>query len=868
MREQEIPDSFGEWVKRRRKMLDLTQEELAKRANCSVFALRKIEADDRRPSKQLARLLAEALAIEPEKQQTFIRVARGELNLERLGMPSGLAYISAPGSIPASHYLPSLTIPLLGRQAELAALERLFKDSQCRLMTLTGLGGIGKTSLAIEFSSCHETDFPGGIYYVPLASVQSADSIVPAIAEVIGFSFSGPAEAKEQLINRIAVEVRQDALFVLDNLEHLLGEPPIGDNRQGGAEFVAELLQRLPKVKILVTSRERLNLQGEWTYELHGLPVPPHEYVEHLGDYGAVALFVQSAQRTKAGFEITDRERPALVRICQLLEGIPLAIELAAAWVGILSCSEIAREIEANIDFLATSMRDVPERHRSLRATFDHSWGLLSEAERGVLCRLSVFQGGFDREAASCIAGADLPLLASLVSKSLVWRTEDERYDLHEVIRQFARSHLSENPEKHSETRDRHAKYYLRLVAVREKDIKSAAQPKAVRELSMEIDNLRAAWDWSLERGDFSSMGMSVRCLGWFFEAGGLLREGIEHFEPLILNLRACPDSPELQRILGSTLAQQSLLYFRKGWFDDARSRLHQSLQILRPLGEPAVLTDPLIYLGVITHLDGDLDTSQALIEECLVCAQAGGDGWFEAYALYNLGYLASLRGNYEEARSEMLAGLAMWRRFGDPHSISLGLNFLTSTLLRLGQTGQARTFLEESIALSKQSGNRWGMGNAYRFMGLVDLAQGDNLQAQANFRKSLDIFSDYIVGWDIAISSTYLAEAILLAGDFGEARKIYLDAIRIAREANAVPILLDALAGFANLQILTGEATQAFVIAEHVLSHPASTREAKEIAERLIHESNSNHSDHQIPCISEDISSGSLEALVTGLLA
>jgi predicted ATPase len=181
--------------------------------------------------------------------------------------------------------------------------------------------------------------------------------------------------------------------------------------------------------------------------------------VEHPWDYSAAALFVRSARRAKAGFEVADHARPALVRICRMLEGIPLAIELAAAWVGVLSCSEIAREIEANIDFLATSMRDVPERHRSLRATFDHSWGLLSDAERSVLCRLAVFHGGFDREAASSIAGANLPLLASLVTKSLVWRTEDGRYDLHEVIRQFARSHLSENTEKYFETRDHHSRY-------------------------------------------------------------------------------------------------------------------------------------------------------------------------------------------------------------------------------------------------------------------------------------------------------------------------------------------------------------------------------------------------------------------------
>src|SRR5512139_1974545 len=199
MGEQGFPVSFGEWVKRRRKALDLTQEELAQRSGCSIFALRKIEAGDRRPSKQLANLLAKSLDINPEKQQTFIRAARGELNLERLGMPSsGQALAPGRRPAPAANSLPSLPTPLLGRDTELAALERLFSGNECRLLTLTGLGGIGKTSLAIDFATSHRSDFPGGVYYVSLAPVESVDMIVPAIAEGLGFSFSGPAEAKEQ----------------------------------------------------------------------------------------------------------------------------------------------------------------------------------------------------------------------------------------------------------------------------------------------------------------------------------------------------------------------------------------------------------------------------------------------------------------------------------------------------------------------------------------------------------------------------------------------------------------------------------------------------------------------------------------------
>ena len=864
----EITGFFGEWLKRRRRTLDLTQEELAGRAGCSVFALRKIESGERRPSKQLACLLAEALAIEPENRQSFIRAARGELSVERLGkLSSGAAPSTDSGPVLTSHPLPLLPARLLGREAEIAAVERLFKNTECRLLTLTGMGGIGKTSLAIEYATGHQADFPGGLYYVPLAPVQSVDLIIPAIAEVLGFSFSGPAEPKQQLLSCLARGIRGNALFVFDNLEHLLAEPSPGAGT-GAAGLVSELLQRLPNVKVLATSRERLNLQGEWTYELHGLPLPPDEYVERPADYSAAALFVQSARRTKAGFEIAADERSALVRICRMLEGIPLAIELAAAWVGILSCHEIAREIEANIDFLATSVRDIPERHRSLRATFDHSWGLLSEAERGVLCRLAVFHGGFDREAAGEIAGATLPLLASLVSKSLVWRTENGRYDLHEVIRQFAMSHLDQDEKRSFAARDRHCEYYLRSAANHERTLKSAAQQQAMHELTNEIDNIRAAWAWAIEHQKFVLLGASVRTLGWMFEVGGLLHDGIEQLELLIHALKAEPHADKWDRALGLTLSHQGLLYFRKGQFGRAHELYEESITILRSCGEQAWLADALIFLGVMLHLDGEYDRARSLVEEGLVLARAAHDQWFAAYAIFNLGYIDSLTGQHQKGYEQMKEGVSIWRTVGDPHSIALGLNHLVTTLIKLGRYEEAQASMQESISLCEQTKNRWGMGTAYRYLGLVDLAQGDVLRAQSNFRRSLEIFGDYFVGWDVARSTSYLGDAALLAGDLCGARQAYLDTLSLSVQVGAIPIALDALVGMARVQFSKGEIRLACELAQYVLGHPASVQEAKDQASQLILELDPVLDAGQVEAMRARASHKSIDALAGELLA
>jgi len=889
------PVFFGEWVKRRRKALDLTQEELAQRAGYSKFALRKIESGERKPSKQLAELLANALEIPPDEQQTFIKVARGETNLERLHPPSldssfaSISDISTLASTPAHSVLPgreisaqrfnaslqpasvSNRIPLqstqlLGRDSELVAMERLFNDQQCRLLTLTGMGGIGKTHLAIEFATRQQPAFPAGVFYVPLAPINSADAIVPAVADVFGFVFSGPSDPKEQLINYLSVRLNQPMLLVLDNLEHLLIQS-LAEEKPVAVELVSEFLQSLPDIKILATSRERLNLQGEWTFELHGLAVPPQEFSGELEDYSAVALFLQSALRTKADLELTANEQTAIIQICQLLDGTPLAIELAAAWIGMLSCQEILEEIHSNIGFLTTSMRDVPERHRSLRATFDHSWKLLSDHERDVLSRLSVFRGGFNRIAAERVACATLPLLASLVSKSLVRRTQEGRYDLHEVIRQYASSRLDEDETRCLESCDLHSEYYLKLASEYEKKLKSASQQAAMRDMTLELDNMRTAWDWGIKRRNFEYLGRAVRAFGWFFEVSGLHRDGIEQLELLVQALSDKSRDTQMDRSLGTTFVQQGLLYFRTGQFAKAQKLYNDSIAILRPTKDQALLADALIFLGTITHLNGEYTESRDLLREGLKCAQASNDRWFEAYAIYNLGYVDSLMGDYQKGYEQMLVGLDMWRAIGDPHYISLGLNFLVTTLIKLELYEEAKNFMWESITLCEKAKNRWGMGTAYRYLGSAYLAEGQYTEAQAHFYKSLEIFSEYTEGWDIALSLFYLGEAGMLAGSLTEARENYLKALRISIDSHSIPIALDTLLGLARVQAQASKPEYALEISNCVANHTASTKETKDHANQLFSELTGKFRSDQIKTLNEKMKLKSFEMIVAGLL-
>jgi predicted ATPase/DNA-binding XRE family transcriptional regulator/TolA-binding protein len=867
--ETALPTYFGEWLKRRRKELDLTQVELAKRAGCSVPALRKIEAGERRPSKQLAGLLARSLDIPSEDQTTFIRVARGELNVERLGSSARVLAVQAtqapPPSTPSIN-LPVLLTPFFGRSSELTALSQLLGDPRCRLLTLVGPGGIGKTRLAIEAASRYKDLFTDGIWFVPLAPLSSPDFLIPAIADALNFRFQDPARPGGQLLNFLH---DKQILLVLDNVEHLLD----------GVGLFSEILESCPEVKLLVTSRERLNLLSEWVFEIQGLPVPASGQVEQFEEYSSVALFLQSARRIQAGFNLRDDERQWVVRICQIVEGMPLGIELAAAWVGLLSCEEIAREIESNLDFLRVSLRDVPERHRSLRATLDHSWNLLDPEEKAVLSRLSVFRGSFRREAVEEVCGASLTVLSSLKGKSLLHRTEQERYELHEIIQQYAALRLAEDASEEERLKDKHARYFAGRLSEWEKALKSSKQTETLSEMADEIDNLRQAWQRMVTCCQFDprknslfspslfhsslfslSLFYEMRCRDW--EAVSLFGEAEESLREAKTSFDRSGDQWPFEAVLGHIIAYLGLHRAYILQYRQAREYLEESLSFLERGQAKVVKAQAQIMLAWIYQIEGKIQKSIDLSEKTIAIFQEEGEVWWYALATARLAWSFLSIGKIKEGKALYQESL----RLTDPGDLCLRvpiLNGLAYASYLEKDYERAERLFKESQERSLQLGNRRQTALCFLDLGQVALATGRIGQAEKNFQESIDLLSEFGESHDLALGLIYLGKSLTTRLETEAARGKFTQVIQIGKGLNVFHLVYWGMVNLARAYMVEGQSEKALEMALVLQNYSVEFKTAGDDGNGLLAELKEGLSPLQMDATIDQTKDGSIESLL-----
>lgn len=754
------------------------------------------------------RTLKQELGIDPEAETIVL--------YERIRTAAAIRHIN----------LSPQPTPFIGREAELADVLRRISDPACRLLTLVGPGGIGKTRLALRAAEQVEA-FLHGVVFVPLAAVNSADFLVTTIADALAFTLYSGSDHTAQLLKYLR---DKELLLVLDTFEHLVHK----------SSLLASILAHAPDVRILVTSRERLNLQEEWILDLQGLTVPADATAAEIERSSAAQLFLQSAARVQTGFALAEGDLPYVTRICELVTGMPLGVELAAAWVRVVSCQEIVAEIERDLGFLATAARNVPERHRSLRAVWNHSWRLLSSRERHVFMKLSVFRGGFDRTAAREVAGAELPVLAALVDKSLLHRDPAGRYDLHDLLRQYAAEKLQGLPREQAHTQERHCQYYAGLLQQREGPLKGRDKVGAVVEIGAEIDNVRSAWNWAVEQRQIELIGMFQEALWFFYEARNWYEEAANAFGNAVTALSAAGTvggaaDPAHNSMLGQMLARQGWFCFELGQLGRAKALLEQSVALLQGLDAHKAQALALNYLGFVMYLMGDYAAAQRVLDESLTLCKQCDDKWGKGLALSNLGLVARSLGAYDQAQQCWREVITIWQSIGAQRGAAIYVGLLGTIAYAQGAWSEAETLLHESLAMCQTNGDRFGMAMAIQQLGNVSYGQRKYAEAQTLHQQALTTFREVGMQIQIARSLNSLGNVLYALGMHTAASTCFSEALTIAAKVPLAPAALEALVGMATLLAQQGDGERAAEILFFVLQHPASEYSTKMSAEQLL---------------------------------
>jgi predicted ATPase/DNA-binding XRE family transcriptional regulator/Tfp pilus assembly protein PilF len=812
--------TFRSWLKRRRIERGLTQEELGELVGYAAQTIRKIEGGQRRPSLQLALKLAQALQLDAGEQAAWMSAARAvaeEEEKETFLPPS--QDIRPPTPSPG---LPSYLTPFIGREQAKAELEALLDRTDCRLITLLGPGGVGKTRLAVETGRVVR-GFGDGIAFVSLASVAAPSLVVPAIGEALGFGFGSTGDLLTQLVNHLR---ERRVLLILDNLEQLL-------DAEGVTLGVLErLLQQAPHLVVLLTSRERLRLHGEWVVELEGLALAEGRSAANAGTGPALTLFAEHAERVDRTFRLTSANEPIVAAICRLVDGLPLGIELAATWTRLLPLDEIAQELGRGLDTSHLSPRTLPSRHHSLHAVVDHSWQLLNAQERAVLCRLSVFRGGFTREAAAQVADTGLGLLAALSDKSLLLRGANGRYDLHEVIRQFADARLREQADELRATREQHAAYYLRWVAEREQRLMSGEQVAVMTQLSAEIDNIRAAWGWAATQGMLNELECAAETLQWLYAFRCWSQEGTALFAQAVERLRPVGvggDEAARRRTLGRILASYGYLATRLGTVAEAHKALVESYELLAEANDPRGLARTLLNQASIAYWSGKYNEAQRLLASSLALATTVGDRVARVGSLTWGSAVAQAIGEYEEAERLFRAALADYRQLGSPRGLIWCVNLCCTTLFARGNYQEAEQLLREALMASYATQDSYGTAKTLQNLGLATMQQGDTEAAIYFLREAVSMLQIvWSPGYAEALND--LAAALWQSGAIGEARRAYGEALRTALEVEAHQEIKRAIIGIASVAEHTGDHATALRFAAYALADGSNRDEARRI--------------------------------------
>jgi predicted ATPase/transcriptional regulator with XRE-family HTH domain len=807
--------SFGRWLKLRRIALELTQAELAALVGCAEITIRKIEADERRPSQQIAELLARHLNLAPAERAGFIDAAQGALSPIRLAPPT-----QATAPTYQRGYLPVPPTPLIGRAREVLALRARLGHDGVRLLTLTGPGGVGKTRLAIQAATELRDEFADGAWFVNLAPIDDPALVADTIAQALAVREHAGVPLSASLASHLHA---RELLLLLDNCEQVLAAAPL----------VAELLAAAPGLMVLATSRAALRLSGEHEFVVPPLDVPPlpsasfhtsgvreshaagtsrtpaprvGEGAADLLRYPAVELFVARAQVARPDFMLTSENAPAVAEICVRLDGLPLALQLAAARSKLFSPQALVARLDRRLNILTMGSRDLPARQQTLRDAIAWSYDLLGADEQVLFRRLAVFVGGWTLDAAEAVCADSATIqqpttnsqpildgLTALLDQSLLYQEEvygEPRFTMLETIREYALEQL----EAHGETavlRERHVRYFLALVERAEPELQRAAAADWLDRLAAERDNLRAALEWGRTAPSGAGVAVATRLAGalWhYWELRGGPREARAQLAAILA--RAPSETAAQQAVRAKALGAAGDLAANYDDFAAARTYYEESLALFRALGnthgsamalfrqgilascarEPAMecayyeeslllfraledtwgIASALFRLGSSACWGGDFARATAYLQESLALFDALGDTSNRAPNLCMLGIVAWFEGEYTRAESLLEQGLALAQQVGMQYVIAIGLGQLGRLALARGEYAQAAVLLEQSLALAQEAEDRIMAAFALRALGMVACRQGAFDRADALHREALGLYQERNDRWGI----------------------------------------------------------------------------------------------------------------------
>lgn len=750
-----------------------------------IYRMLEKNKDARIPSVRLVGAELEAIM-----QGTTTRFDSASIRLDSdVTLRFNTATVTSTPTHQVRHNLPTPPPPFVGREQEITEAVALLRHPENRLLTILAPGGMGKTRLAIEVArqfltptydsqatlrTLHlEDSFDHGVFFVALNAISSPDAIVPTLAEALGFMIGDEKRSPKQQILDYLQE--KHVLLVFDNVEHVLS----------GMEVVADILEHAPRVKVMATSRERLALRAETLYPIAGIDFPEYATMDNLESLAAVKLFMQSARRAQPGFELTPEDREPLVQICRQVQGMPLGIELAAAWVEALSLNEIAEEISRSLDFLETDMRDVPERHRSIRAVFDYSWNLLSGDERMTFVKMSVFRGAFTREAAQEVTNASLRTLTNLVNKSLLRRNQMGRYTVHELLRQYAEVNLADDKDLDAEVRTKHADHYLKMLGNREVCFHDERDRQNAHEIEIELENIKSACLWTAREQNFTRLEPALPSLYIFSYAAGRTFEIAELLEQM---LQLWQDKKGIG--YAATLIVRTLTTL----WGPRRNDVEKSYEHACPIFDAHKSACPPLKrafldfsLACIGFQIGDNNRALGYIEEARAIYEEHHHQWWLSQVLIIQAGTMAVSADYEGARVMAYKAFELAKRTNSAGAIMSRSNLLGQTLYRGNEFAAAYRAFEEGLPIARQLGARSESAAHYWWLGRTALVLGNFGTSRQHFEKSLEIYTEVADRSGAAGAHDGLGLLAMAEGDMEDAQYHFETCLATQRAINNV---------------------------------------------------------------------------------